>query len=220
MDSPDWNVAVCQAALTEAELAACARFLRPLHGHHKLVSRWASREILASYLGIGASQVEWLVDPMGKPYVDQPISFNLSHSGSWAVLAVAREPGLQLGVDIEDRSRGVEHHQLARRFFAPPEARTVDSSADPVEAFFSIWTLKEAYVKALGSGLRHPLSEFMVESNQRWGLFDLHGQPLQGWSGVPLSPPHSDYAAALVWDRSQAPEIVSRQLTSKGVTPR
>lgn len=220
MDSPEWDVGVCQAALTEAELAACARFLRPLHGHHKLVSRWASREILASYLGISASQVEWLVDPMGKPYLDLPISFNLSHSGSWAVLAVSRQAGLQLGVDIEKSSRRVEHHQLARRFFAAPEALTVDRSAHPVETFFSIWTLKEAYVKALGSGLRHPLSEFLVESNGAWGLFDLKGEPLANWNGLPLSPPHSDYAAALVWDRAEAPQIVSRQLTSKGVTPR
>ena len=135
-------------------------------------------------------------DEDGKPWLESgEWHFNLSHSGDWALLGVARE---ELGIDVEDSGRRVEHHPLAQRFFSRYEADRAHSK----ETFFQIWTLKEAYVKAVGKGLRLPLDDFrVIDDGGRWGVFSLAGQQLGHWEGTRLEtrlslPP--DYYAALV----------------------
>ena len=66
-----------------------------------------------------------------------------------------------LGADLEG-VRSVDHLGLARRYFHPNEVAAIERHADPQAAFFQIWTLKEAVVKALGTGLSIPLDEFEV----------------------------------------------------------
>ena len=101
----------------------------------------------------------------GKPSVlpDGEIEFNLSHSGGLCVIAVARE--LRLGVDIEEKSRDAEFVELAERFFAPPERNALAGlpQHEVRDAFYAIWTRKEAYIKALGEGVTHGLDNFSVD---------------------------------------------------------
>jgi 4'-phosphopantetheinyl transferase len=56
----------------------------------------------------------------------------------------------------------IDHTELARRFFAPSEAAYIGAlmEADRRNAFLQFWTLKEAFIKALGIGLSIPLDEF------------------------------------------------------------
>src|SRR5207248_5701024 len=104
----------------------------------------------------------------GKPVLFTPVSdprlhFNLSHSHGVVACAVA--VGRHVGIDVEDGSREVEFLELAERYFAPAEVahlRTLDGAALQ-SAFFTIWTLKEAFVKAIGLGLRFPLETFSFE---------------------------------------------------------
>jgi 4'-phosphopantetheinyl transferase len=62
-----------------------------------------------------------------------------------------------IGVDVEDSRRRVEGPGIARRFFAPAEVRALERGE---LAFFELWTLKEAYIKARGQGLALPLRRF------------------------------------------------------------
>ncbi len=91
------------------------------------------------------------------------MSFNLSHSDGLAVCAVAREG--QLGVDVERVRRIVDADAIVTRFFAAGEARRYAAlaPADRDAAFFSAWTRKEAFVKAIGDGLQCPLGSFEVD---------------------------------------------------------
>jgi 4'-phosphopantetheinyl transferase len=54
---------------------------------------------------------------------------------------------------------------IARRYFAPPEARSLEvmSPVDRERRFVELWTLKESYIKAIGSGLAAPLERFAVD---------------------------------------------------------
>lgn len=93
-------------------------------------------------------------DSHGKPYfpAHPEICFNLSHCRGLAVCGISDAP---LGVDCEHIRAlrpGVLH-----RSFAPEELRAVQASPDPDTAFFQFWTLKEAFVKALGIGISYPL---------------------------------------------------------------
>ncbi len=97
--------------------------------------------------------------PFGKPYTDG-LEFNLSHTAGFVACAVSDES--EVGVDVERVDRKVEAVSIARRFFADEEVRQIDlpDEARARDAFFRIWTLKEAYVKALGRGFDLPLKEF------------------------------------------------------------
>jgi 4'-phosphopantetheinyl transferase len=100
----------------------------------------------------------------GKPHLaDRSLDFSLSHSGGFALLAVAR--GRTVGADIEQVGRRTDVLAVARRALAPDERRAL--AALPTdearrEAFFRCWTRKEAYLKARGEGLAGGLDTFSV----------------------------------------------------------
>lgn len=99
----------------------------------------------------------------GKPELAQPepepLHFNLSHTRGCVACLAGRLP--QIGVDLESRDRRVSP-DLGERLFAPAEAALLRHPDEALrwERFFRIWTLKEAYLKATGQGLRTPLNAF------------------------------------------------------------
>jgi 4'-phosphopantetheinyl transferase len=90
------------------------------------------------------------------------LNFSVSHSGGRVVLAFSR--GIAVGVDIELIRPKVEIEAIVRRYFSPLEAEPFLSlpAARRTEAFFAVWTRKEAFVKARGEGLTCPLDAFAV----------------------------------------------------------
>lgn len=101
----------------------------------------------------------------GKPHPEgiNGIHFNVSHSGEWVVVAVSDHT---VGVDVE-RIRKVPEG-VAERFFSEPEKQWLFSSPDESEKahrFFTLWTLKESFLKAIGKGLTKSLSSFTVITN-------------------------------------------------------
>ncbi|MGH9333944.1 MAG: 4'-phosphopantetheinyl transferase family protein, partial [Vicinamibacteria bacterium] len=98
-----------------------------------------------------------------EPRDERPLRFNLSHTSGLIVCLVAR--GRQVGVDVEDRSRGGELLDVADRFFSPFEVQALRAlpEEDQIDRFFFYWTLKESYIKARGLGLAIPLSQFSFD---------------------------------------------------------
>lgn len=96
--------------------------------------------------------------PYGKPFVVGGPPMNVSHAGDYAVLATAAGA---VGVDVE-RVRDVDAARLAARFFHAQEAAYVAAAADARDAICTIWTLKESYIKAEGTGLHTLLPSFCV----------------------------------------------------------
>lgn len=91
--------------------------------------------------------------------------FNLSHSGDYAACALSDGA---VGIDIQ---RAEEYRaKLAKRFFTQEEFCSIEESADCDYSFTRLWTLKESYIKYLGTGLRRPLNSFEV-------LFNGAGKP-------------------------------------------
>ena len=133
-----------------------------------LTARGILRDILSRYLGCMAAEIRFAYQPYGKPRLDDPeftgtgLRFNLSHSSDTALYAVSR--GREVGVDVESISSELQWEQLANSFFSHKEvAKLQQWPADRrTSAFFSCWTLKEAYVKARGEGLLIPLHSFEV----------------------------------------------------------
>ena len=114
------------------------------------------------------------------------IRFNLSHSGGYALYAIAR--GREVGVDVEVIRPKSKAPELVNRFFSAKEkAAFQELGADErVSAFFAGWTRKEAYVKATGKGLRFPLDRFDVslKPGDQNALLEVEGAPeeVNRWS--------------------------------------
>ncbi|MEM8664745.1 MAG: 4'-phosphopantetheinyl transferase superfamily protein, partial [Pseudomonadota bacterium] len=89
-----------------------------------------------------------------------PWRLNLSHTRGLA--AAALTPGEDIGVDVEWLGRQNDADQVAERMFAAPEVAHVTATPAPgkEETFLAYWTLKEAYVKAIGKGLAASLQDF------------------------------------------------------------
>lgn len=148
--------------LNDEETGRHQRFIFIRHRHQFLVSRALVRSVLAQYMGLDPAAVAFTKNRHGKPLLagDCPLQFNLSHTNGLIALAVARQHAV--GVDVEYLSRQADIVKLAERYFSPQE--TQDLYALPVPAwnrrFFDLWTLKEAYLKACGTGLATPLRDF------------------------------------------------------------
>jgi 4'-phosphopantetheinyl transferase len=133
-----------------------------------LLSRVLMRSVLASYLQCDCRDLQFNTTSFGKPILHGDVGtlhFNLTHSRGAVALAVSGER--EVGVDIEERCRQVDYLGLAERYFAADEARHLASLSEDqrAEAFFAIWTLKEAYVKGIGRGLTFPLDAFAFDLN-------------------------------------------------------
>jgi 4'-phosphopantetheinyl transferase len=108
-------------------------------------------------------------EPLGRPELDPaqrgrpPLSFNLTHTRGFAACAIRR--GGPVGIDAEDVRRPIDIDPVAARWFAPAERRLLANlpEAARVDAFFRIWTAKEAILKAAGLGLRLSPERFAVE---------------------------------------------------------
>ncbi len=135
------------------------------------------RQIAGAYIKKDPQEVEFSYQEKGKPELilspDSPaLHFNLSHSGEIALLAF--DLAYPLGIDLEAVQERTDIESIAERYFSPAEL--VDL---PVElphrrqAFFTLWTLKEAYLKARGSGLSYPLNAFKIGRGQESGEFSL-----------------------------------------------
>jgi 4'-phosphopantetheinyl transferase len=119
------------------------------------------RRILGGYLNQAPEQVNLQTDPLGKPELaGEDLPFNLTHSRSIAVLAVAH--GQPVGVDVED-VRPIEPEVAATHFSAAELAALNQLQGDAwLTGFYRCWTRKEAILKAEGVGLHRALDSFDV----------------------------------------------------------
>jgi 4'-phosphopantetheinyl transferase len=122
-------------------------------------ARSALAAILADYLG-GAAEAALSADENGKPRLavrPEGLSFNLSHSGGLALVAIA-PGGLEVGVDVELLRPRRDLVRLAERWLPAADAVAI-AAADEAErerVFYAAWTRHEARVKCTGAGLTGP----------------------------------------------------------------
>lgn len=100
-------------------------------------------------------------DSQGKPsLLNYPeIHFNLSHSGNYAVCALAGEA---VGVDLQKMDR--HNLELAKRYFADEEVKWLFDLPfeKQIKGFFDLWAIKESYMKYTGKGFALSMKGFMV----------------------------------------------------------
>lgn len=142
--------------LSPEESARMARFAYPHLQQRYLLARALVRCSLSHYAKIAPQDWQFAAEKNGKPYLINPplpLSFNLSHSGERAVLAISLAS--PLGIDIEQLARKRDWIGIAQHYFHASEMEHLVNlpEAEQHLFFFRLWTLKESYLKARGTGI-------------------------------------------------------------------
>ena len=192
----------------ERERAARFHFARDRNNY--VAARGGLRLILSRYTGLAPAELTFSYGAQGKPALVRTgtapgLAFNLAHSGAYAVYAVGN--ARRVGIDVERIRPEVCTDELAAATFSPRELGALRALAatERPDRFFTLWTCKEAYVKARGEGLSIPLDSFDVVFGTGGGV------RLDAGAGAEGEPWHlrafrlSDgYPAALVHDGDRA----------------
>jgi 4'-phosphopantetheinyl transferase len=196
----------CEALLDPQELRDADRYRLITTRNQHIVGRAMARQLLAAGQ-VTPQAIRFTAEQFGKPQVLDPAAlrrpFNIAHTDGLVLCGVAEGAVDAIGVDVECLGRRTTT-ELAERYFAEPEIRWLRAQpAAQQHAFFlRIWTLKEAFIKAIGTGLRTPLSQFaFVEiASQRPRIEFLSPELDDGrrWDFVCAEPRRGYLAAAAV----------------------
>lgn len=142
------------------EAASRFRFIEGIQ--RKILGDALMRMAIWQNYGVEPGKLKIAVATAGKPYLQShpDIHFNISHSGHWVVVAVSEA---EVGIDVE-RIKKV-NLGIAERFYSEKEKQQLFSlpPATQTEFFFDLWTLKESFLKAIGTGLTKSLKSFTIQ---------------------------------------------------------
>jgi 4'-phosphopantetheinyl transferase len=139
--------------LSGPELNRALRFLHRKDRRNYLVRKYYVRRILSCFVTEAPEELQFLRIGNKKPILKN-IHFNVSHSNAYAVIVVNSSP---LGVDIECIDAGFAFDSVLKTCFDAEEQAFVAQDEER-HRFYSLWTRKEALLKATGEGLTDNLS--------------------------------------------------------------
>lgn len=223
----------CEQLLAPPELAAADRYRRTTTRNQHVVGRAMARRLLgggrfaeqsfgnqANHPGglapiVDPQSIEFAAGQHGKPHVVSPPQanrpFNIAHTDGLVLCGVADNEAETVGVDVESLSRETST-ELAERYFSAPEIEFLRSRPAEQQRYFflKIWTLKEAFIKAIGTGLQTPLADFAFEGidtdRPQIRFLDPGLERGYRWNFVCFQPRDGFIAAAAVvpkWPQSQ-----------------
>lgn len=182
--------------LTSEEKARGARFALEKDRRLHLLARALVRTSLSRFSDVDPAAWRFAQTAHGKPEIVSPVPagaalrFNVSHTPGLVACAVVRAH--DIGIDVECLARSSATVGLARRFFSASEADSLAGLDPPLRParFLSLWTLKEAYLKAKGFGLSLALDSLRAVAEDDGTLrvdlrLDVEPEP-GAWSFLPF----------------------------------
>ena len=187
-----WRISISQnikrleqfeALLTPDETLRAGKYRQQKDTYRFIVSRGAQRTILGQYLNSPPARLQFILGDNKKPYLvnkeGRVVHYNLSHAGDWVVLAVAMLP---VGADVEFIDDAFPFQDILADNFSEAEAAYINQQ-NSTERFFTLWTRKEAILKATGQGLGeylpvtpaldgvHALDASLIGADKNWLLY-------------------------------------------------
>lgn len=144
------------AVLTDNELEKAMRFRYIKDQQRSIAGRYICRMVLAQLLNTPPVQIAFDYSFYKKPVIEG-IEFNISHSGDYVLFAVSPVP---VGIDVEFISADFSYQHILPGHFTLEE-RTFITTEDTTALlnFYTLWTRKEAILKATAEGLTDKLQE-------------------------------------------------------------
>ncbi|MCU7836775.1 MAG: 4'-phosphopantetheinyl transferase superfamily protein [gamma proteobacterium symbiont of Taylorina sp.] len=183
-DSQQSKLDYFYSILCNEEKKRADRFKFDEHKNRFIVFHGFLRDVLAKYLTLDAKDIQYIKGEKGKPYLSNSespsLQFNLSHTRDVAILAITKKG--EVGVDIESIDRKTDWQGIVKRFFTVQEQRALFAleKEEQRQAFYELWTRKEAYMKVLGTGLSLSPTEFTLSvPPEKPALIDHHCEKYQ-----------------------------------------
>jgi 4'-phosphopantetheinyl transferase len=167
LSQPPHIIESLTGTLADDEVKRAGRFHFQNGKLHFIVARGVLRTILARYLQSAPKDIRFRYGRSGKPALsgetESCICFNVSHSRNIVLFAFAYDS--KIGVDVEHISSDRTFQGIAERFFSKREVSVLNSlpENEQRDAFFDFWTCKEAYLKAIGTGLSFGLDRVEID---------------------------------------------------------
>lgn len=191
------------AILNKDEGERAMRFARHEDRVRYVCTRAALRRLLAARLGRRPRDLRFLAGAHGKPRLAQAcgadlrLEFNVSHSGAHALIAISSRRAV--GVDIEHCDPALDIAGIEQQVLSPAE-RQMAAGLQP--GFFERWVVKEAVLKAIGTGVADQLQQLSVarpavSDERRYGLH--HADPAWRLPGAWRVDAPAGYAAAIAY---------------------
>ncbi len=159
----------CEDWLDSEDRRRADAFVKLTSRNQHVVGRGMARRLLSAD-EVDPQSIQFAVESHGKPYVVQPESakrpFNLAHTDGLVMCGIGTHSHRLVGVDVERLDRRTDP-SLADRYFSIPEIeylRSCRQDSTRRTSFLKIWTLKESFIKAIGTGLQTPLADFTFRS--------------------------------------------------------
>lgn len=169
------------ALLSADERARASRYYQQKDRERFIISRGVLRVLLARYLKMQAAEIVFKIGVNKKPFVKSAdgteLHYNASHSGDYVLIAIAALP---VGVDVENMEPLFPYQEILEHSFNPDEITYIDQSVTQLETFYTLWTRKEALLKATAKGIdddmklvpcldgEHMVSASIIQSSQNW----------------------------------------------------
>lgn len=165
------------------------------------------RKILGCYIDLPPRRISFRITSGGKPELDarnkpEALFFNVSHSCDQVVFAFSRSH--RVGVDVERIRPLPDFLAILQGYFHPDETAAIQRlpALEQRQAFFQLWSGKEAFVKGTGEGLSRPLDSFTVlpVGKEGEGFLSVKepGNPAGNWRLLAFSPA-GGYVGALAF---------------------
>ncbi|MBN1552250.1 4'-phosphopantetheinyl transferase superfamily protein [bacterium] len=160
LEADDSVLNLLRKRLSRSELHRADTYASAIDRNRFIIRRAVLREQLSLRCGLPMHRIVFQYSEFGKPYLASPdtsLVFNCSHSGNIAIIAISRKVDC-LGVDVEQIRFLADMEDAMETVFSYEEIQKINrvSTDRKPEMFFTLWTRKEAYLKALGSGLSTP----------------------------------------------------------------
>ncbi|TDD94736.1 4'-phosphopantetheinyl transferase family protein [Flavobacterium cellulosilyticum] len=165
--------------LNNNELNRADRFYSEKDKNRFIICRSILKFVIAAFTNLDAKNISLDYRPNKKPYLDSHpwFCFNISHSEDIAVIAISKS---EVGIDIEHISDNFDFTTLLSAIFNEKEISAIQNANNKKLAFYTSWTRKEAFVKALGKGIddefknfpcldgHHNLNSKLIKTSEYW----------------------------------------------------
>ncbi|QDT13217.1 4'-phosphopantetheinyl transferase family protein [Planctomycetes bacterium K23_9] len=215
-EKPGRIEACCESWLDQDEIVRADRFRKSTSRNQHVVGRGMARRLLGDE-AVTPNEIQFAHAVHGKPYVVRPDAakqpFNVAHTDGLVMCCVGQDRHELVGVDVERLGRRTDP-ELAQRYFSQPEIDFLQSKPEGEvrrDSFLRIWTLKESFIKAIGTGLQTPLADFAfvdIDSDQpRIELLNPKLQSDMSWQFFSIEPRQGFIGAVAVACRQNADEV-------------
>lgn len=175
--------------LSEEEFIRASRYTSEPHKNSFVYQHHVLRKYLSGWLSISPLDVNLTENPFGKPEIQNtPFYFNMSRSGNHLAFYFGPIEG---GIDIETIRTSEPFQEIAKLHFHINEQQFISSDVD----FFTIWTRKEAVLKAIGTGLQSQIDDLDVTQNcilKNEHLYEISSFQIDG-QVISFSANHKDF---------------------------